>query len=130
MTSRRRFLGLSIAGAAGVLTASGGPLGIADAVAGPAASPWQLATWKALTRARVTATDAAGRSHSWTVSSARKTALPTGHAGEAFTVRFAAHRPAAEGTYRISHSRTGRFHAFVTSRDAGAAMVVQRTAAG
>lgn len=131
MTSRRRFLGLSVGTAAGVWAAGSGALGIVDAVAAPRRSPWAIATWAGLTRSHVTATDAAGRRHTWTVSSVQRIALPAGQAGEAFTVRFAAARgSAAEGTYRISHPGIGRFHAFVTSRDAGAAMVVQRTGHG
>ena len=131
MTSRRRFLGLSIGTAAGVWAAGSGALGITDAVAAPAKSPWTAATWTGLTRSHVTVNDAAGRKDTWTVASVEPIALPAGHAGEAFTVRFAATRgPVAEGVYRISHARVGRFLAFVTSRDAGATMVVQRTGLG
>ena len=125
MTSRRNFLGLSVGAAAGVWATGSGALGIADAVAGPTRSPWAHATWRTLTRARVTALDARGHKHTWTVSSVHQTAVPAGQRGESFIVRFAAAH-VAEGTYRISHARTGRFTAFVTSRDGGATMVVQQ----
>lgn len=125
MTSRRNFLGLSISTAAGVWATGSGALGIADAVAAPKASPWALRTWKGLTRAHVTALDGGGHKHTWTVASAHQAAVPAGQRGESFIVRFAAAH-VAEGTYRISHARTGRFTAFVTSRDGGATMVVQQ----
>ncbi len=115
--SRRKFLGMSVAG---VLVAStAGPLLAPTAAeAGSSSDPYDFATWEALAGERLTLRTASEQenvvAHCPVRGVGRAYTVVLGHEGV-----LGQAKTLPDGTYELEHGRTGRFPLFLVSAGPG-----------